>query len=313
MDSDNQPNRNVFSFTGVEELEEAAQSLGWNIEYRQLGRGKFSAEFASMECDGISMSTERVTNHLQVDSEPPEGFVGFFFMRYKRGNAVTCGKTWNEGDLAAFPSGSELEIITNVDVCNETLFLPERDFLAAARSLAPSAPLIFPSRSAAIIHGDPHHFEKIVRKMDALHAIGVLDRESASHLLTQTVLWMTESAGKTSARRLSNGVAAVIARRAQSYIEDHLCDSIRMQDVCAHAGAGIRTVQRCFASQFQISPTAYIKARRLNSARRELAAADPKRDSVTRIAMKNGFTQLGRFSVEYRAHFGESPKETLAS
>ena len=62
----------------------------------------------------------------------------------------------------------------------------------------------------------------------------------------------------------------------------------------------------------QLDHPAYIKARRLNAARRALAAAGPKRFSVTRIAMENGFTHLGRFSVDYRRHFGASPKQTLA-
>jgi transcriptional regulator GlxA family with amidase domain len=52
---------------------------------------------------------------------------------------------------------------------------------------------------------------------------------------------------------------------------------------------------------------------RLDSARRELAAADHAATSVTTIAMQNGFHHLGRFSVGYREHFGESPRETLAA
>jgi AraC-like DNA-binding protein len=34
-------------------------------------------------------------------------------------------------------------------------------------------------------------------------------------------------------------------------------------------------------------------------------------DSVTAIASKWGFTQLGRFSVTYKEVYGESPSETM--
>lgn len=61
-----------------------------------------------------------------------------------------------------------------------------------------------------------------------------------------------------------------------------------------------------------MSPFEYIKARRLNAVRQALVAADSSRDRVTLIALNNGFTHLGRFSVDYREHFGESPSETLA-
>ena len=35
-------------------------------------------------------------------------------------------------------------------------------------------------------------------------------------------------------------------------------------------------------------------------------------ESVTEIAMQWGFTHMGRFSIEYRRRFGESPSETLS-
>ena len=62
-----------------------------------------------------------------------------------------------------------------------------------------------------------------------------------------------------------------------------------------------------------MSPTQYIKARRLNEARRDLVASDPSTHTVAQIALGNGMPHLGRFSVNYRAQFGESPRETLAA
>jgi transcriptional regulator GlxA family with amidase domain len=61
-----------------------------------------------------------------------------------------------------------------------------------------------------------------------------------------------------------------------------------------------------------MSPFEYIKARRLNAARQALVAADSSSNTVTRIAVENGFAHLGRFAADYREHFGESPHETLA-
>jgi AraC-like DNA-binding protein len=50
---------------------------------------------------------------------------------------------------------------------------------------------------------------------------------------------------------------------------------------------------------------------RLSQARRALLGADAKRATVTEIATCFGFVELGRFSVEYRKVFGESPSQTL--
>jgi transcriptional regulator GlxA family with amidase domain len=49
----------------------------------------------------------------------------------------------------------------------------------------------------------------------------------------------------------------------------------------------------------------------MHLARRALRDADPERTSVTEIATAHGFWELGRFSVEYRNLFDESPSMTL--
>ena len=49
---------------------------------------------------------------------------------------------------------------------------------------------------------------------------------------------------------------------------------------------------------------------RLAQVREALIRADPE-ENVTAVAMSLGFTHMGRFSVEYRLRFGESPSQTL--
>ena len=76
---------------------------------------------------------------------------------------------------------------------------------------------------------------------------------------------------------------------------------------------GVRTLQRCFREYFDLTITEYVKTVRLDAARRKLAATDPVRESVSSIAVQHGFSHFGRFSVEYRERFAESPRETLAA
>jgi AraC family transcriptional regulator, ethanolamine operon transcriptional activator len=51
--------------------------------------------------------------------------------------------------------------------------------------------------------------------------------------------------------------------------------------------------------------------RRMYLARRALREAATDATSVTDIATRYGFWQLGRFAVEYQGLFGESPSATL--
>ena len=62
-----------------------------------------------------------------------------------------------------------------------------------------------------------------------------------------------------------------------------------------------------------MSPHRYLWLRRMNLARRSLSRAGPGKATVTSIATEHGFWELGRFSVEYRKLFGETPSTTLRS
>ena len=55
----------------------------------------------------------------------------------------------------------------------------------------------------------------------------------------------------------------------------------------------------------------YVRLRRMRRARAALLRADPAITTVTRVAANFGFSELGRFSVEYRKMFGELPSTTL--
>jgi adenylate cyclase len=71
-----------------------------------------------------------------------------------------------------------------------------------------------------------------------------------------------------------------------------------------------RTLQKHFRTFFDLSPQEYLRRTRLAVAREELLDAT-ERVTVTEVAIRSGFNHFGRFSVEYRECFGESPSATL--
>jgi transcriptional regulator GlxA family with amidase domain len=99
-------------------------------------------------------------------------------------------------------------------------------------------------------------------------------------------------------------------RRAQQYIGAHLDDAMTVGDVAAAAGVTHRTLYKHFHDARGVSPMRYARDCRFAQAREALLHAGPQ-DSVTTIAVHWGFCHLGRFSVEYRKRYGETPSETL--
>jgi transcriptional regulator GlxA family with amidase domain len=103
-----------------------------------------------------------------------------------------------------------------------------------------------------------------------------------------------------------------IVRLAEERFEAAGDASVSLVDLCIAAGVSARTLQYAFREYYGLSPTAYFRMRRFNRARHSLRNAAPDRGAVKRAALDAGITELGRFSVEYRRLFGESPSVTLS-
>lgn len=72
-----------------------------------------------------------------------------------------------------------------------------------------------------------------------------------------------------------------------------------------------RTLARAFHAIRGITPSRYLRLLRLSQARKTLLSSNAAAATVTQVAMQLGFRELGRFAVDYRAEFGETPSETL--
>ena len=111
-------------------------------------------------------------------------------------------------------------------------------------------------------------------------------------------------------RHLQKPIAPRDVRRAIDYIEAHLDQAITIGDLVKATGVAGRTLFMHFKHFKGASPMRYLHHARLRRVRQALLRADPEA-SVTAIAISYGFTHMGRFSIAYRRHFGESPSHTL--
>ncbi|MGW6499974.1 AraC family transcriptional regulator [Nonomuraea angiospora] len=102
-------------------------------------------------------------------------------------------------------------------------------------------------------------------------------------------------------------------RRAQIYCEEHADERVSLRDIAAAARVSVRTLQHDFRNHLQTTPLAYLRQVRLTQAHADLEriAQTGDRTTVTEVAMRWGFTHLGRFASLYRETYGRSPSSTL--
>jgi len=112
-------------------------------------------------------------------------------------------------------------------------------------------------------------------------------------------------------RRLDRPVAPRDVKRAIEYIQANLADGVTMTDLVEQSRVPGRTLFKHFRDFTGVSPMRYLSNARYERVRDALRHAQPG-DTVSQIAMRCGFTHMGRFAVEYRQRFGEAPSTTLA-
>jgi AraC-like DNA-binding protein len=111
-------------------------------------------------------------------------------------------------------------------------------------------------------------------------------------------------------RRLERPVTPRDVKRAIEYIEANLGAAIGLPEIVAASRVPGRTLIQHFRDFKGTSPMRYLRTARFERVREALGRAEPE-ESITEIAARWGFGHLGRFSVDYRRRFGESPSVTL--
>lgn len=102
-----------------------------------------------------------------------------------------------------------------------------------------------------------------------------------------------------------------IMRQFRAVLEERSDEAIYIPVICAAIGVPERTLRSCCQEHLGMSPKQYLMLRRMHLARRALHEGNMVGTTVTNIATRFGFWELGRFAVAYKFVFGESPSATL--
>jgi AraC-like DNA-binding protein len=99
-------------------------------------------------------------------------------------------------------------------------------------------------------------------------------------------------------------------RSAMDFIEERASEPITGPDIASAACVSLRALQVGFHEELNLSPMAYLRNVRLDRAHADLLTG-PADVSVSEVAMRWGFSHLGRFAEQYRRKFGVLPSDTV--
>lgn len=162
-------------------------------------------------------------------------------------------------------------------------------------------------------HSVLDHLRNTVLADDEVAATPLVLAEATRSLAIAALLTFPNTALDRLSRPASPGWAEPAAlRRAVAYIDEHADEEIGVEDVAVAARIGVRGLQHMFRRHRDCTPLEQLRRVRMDRAHTDLSTGDPTRgDTVAAIAGRWGFTNPGRFSVQYRQAYGCSPGETL--
>ena len=128
-------------------------------------------------------------------------------------------------------------------------------------------------------------------------------------LESRVVSWLTETLLDRGGLWHFFPSGLLLAERAAQWIDSDLLGPITIERLAGRFGVSGRWLQKCFMARWGVAPMDYVIYRRLALARSCLLSPDDP--SVTNVAVRCGFSHLGRFAGMYRRTYGESPSATV--
>ena len=295
----------------------AAAIRATTIDLTVMGRGRFIGKRTRMDLHRLWM--QRVSENMPR----------VVHSAFVTGRAVVTFPVATGPDLAW--RGAELQprnIIRHTDGENAfqrssgpafwgAMSLPVEDMVSVGAGIAGID--LGPPKDPLILTPSPH----AIKKLQRLHAAAgdladnapeIIANPDAARGLEQALI--EAMVGCLASREdressVAQGQHAIVMRRFRRAIEDNPEQPLYIPEICKTIRVSDRTLRMCCQEHLGMGPKRYLLLRRMHLVQRALRDAAPETMSVTEIATRFGFWQLGRFAVEYQALFGEAPSATL--
>jgi AraC family transcriptional regulator, ethanolamine operon transcriptional activator len=303
-----------------QDVDDQAKALaGWEQAYEQLGCGRFhGSAWQLVMRDGVLLR-ETTNRQLREQVVPPRGHVVFALPLSVQPGSVFAGRPLERESLMVLSgqaqhdviSAGELDLIgLSVDraVLESTLAPAKLEWLER-KALERNVELP-PETAAAIRQMLLAVCSDAGERVDQL-ADPLAEQALLSSTLTHAVLLAMAAEGEggpsTIPRRAETRLKVV--KRAVEFMRANLQEDIGVPEICASAFASRRTLQYCFEEFMHTTPQAYLRALRLNEARRALKGRE--QPPITELASTLGFSSASHFTRHYKLMFDELPSETL--
>lgn len=285
---------------------------GVELYNRQLGRGQFTGELFRASIGSAVLDSGNY-NHVPTSCEGTLGNRVFFGLELTPTGCIQLnGEQLRETTVGVYRENKEFFCRLGEQCCSWLTFQVTKEDLVKNGCTLPHdhfSLIRINHRFKRHLVNELTRLLTVMRNTESPTSSSLDLKMVKDHLISLFSLTLDSSDNQD---KLNNAECLRIARRVTEYMEAHQDERITMMQLSRLSGKSERTLRRIFHKIYGVNPRAFLTIHRLNGVKRKLLRSAPRQTTVESIALKYGFLHLGRFSAEYKKHFGEYPSETLA-
>ena len=294
----------------------ASTTKEWDIDFRQLDRGPFSAEVKQAFIGSTQFSHAKLNRIMDQRGNPPKNHFTFAIMS---GSSLL---SWHKHIIPdyfiiLYAPGSEIDCVSQPGFHVFTFSQTETQIAEAMHSLELPEPRQVLGNTA-VLACSRTRWERLNQAFHRLDQMLFSNPSGPynSHIYEsfdelQRLLLTSFTSTQLPKHRSSSSKNKRTITRVMDYIDVNKREPLTVRDLCGIAGVTERALEYSFDKHFGISPKTYLKTIRLNYVHRELQKADPAETKISNVANSYGFWHMGDFAADYRSLFGELPSKTL--
>jgi AraC-like DNA-binding protein len=308
------PSSAVRTFTDPDAYAAAVRQGTYELTVTE--RGDFTAKLTRIDLHRLWM--QRFSDNLpRISHIAGWGGRAVIAFRTEPGpSLLSSGVEMQPTNIVRYGEGQSYHRQSSGLACYGSMSLPVEEIAILAEAMA--AFDLTPPRDAMLVTPPPAEMARLQR----LHAAAGRLAEEAPEIianpdaargleqaLTEAMIGCLE--GEVREDSLAQRHHELIMRRFRRVVEENPEQPLYIPEICKAIRVASRTLRMCCQEHLGMGPKRYLLLRRMHLARRALRQAGPDATTVTDIATRFGFWQLGRFAVEYQSLFGASPSATL--
>jgi AraC family ethanolamine operon transcriptional activator len=301
----------VITVSDVEELNYAVWP--WELVMRQLSMGRLHASLNFLNLDGLLLNRERWSHRVFATGATPPGYLALAGPCGER-TFKWCGEEIDSRHFACGFGKTDTEFLTSDRSDHWVLLVP----LDRITDRIGEAAVADAARQRHVLQVDPTVSRQIHASVEAVRWIfGRHEHLLDDHrLVDAAVSGLLDGVGTLLIGANAEGGPSTprkryLAFRRAQHLVDELTNPISVPELAKAVGVSRRVLERGFQETVGVSPQRYLRWNRMNRLHRELRDAHSPEATVTQLAIRWGFTEVGRLAGEYRQMFGQLPSETL--